>query len=129
MKVKNLSFLFALVLGIGLFGNVLAQDKPTVNEVKLVGNQTSTVQGSLSDGIKLKSLAWAWNSSNACFPEREVSLRFGSSRREKRHKTRRAITKYADSGGAGSSRQSERAEIVRRDFRRAFNERNKGFHA
>jgi len=65
MKLKNLSFLFAFVLGISLSGVVFAQTKPTATSVDLVGNQTSTVQGSLKDGVKLKSLDWAWMSSNA----------------------------------------------------------------
>lgn len=68
MKVKKISFLWLFILGISLFGSVLAQNKPTVNKVELVGNKTSTVEGSLADGTKLKSLDWAWMSSNACFP-------------------------------------------------------------
>jgi len=68
MKLKNLSFLFAIVLGIGLCGGASAQVKPTVTTIEVVGNKTSTVQGSLKDGMKLKSLDWAWMSSNACFP-------------------------------------------------------------
>ena len=76
MKVKKLSFLPTLILSIGLCGSILAQVKPTVNKVELVGNKTSTVEGSLADGTKLKSLAWAWNSSNGCFPEhRRQNLR------------------------------------------------------
>ncbi len=68
MKAKRISLLWLLILGISLNGGILAQDKPTVNKVELVGNKTSTVEGSLADGTKLKSLAWAWSSSNACFP-------------------------------------------------------------
>lgn len=46
-----------------------AQPKqPTMWSVKTVANKTSTVNGSLKDGIKLGDLSWAWNSSNACFP-------------------------------------------------------------
>lgn len=60
--------MFTAILGIGLCGSVLAQDKPTVTKVDVVGNTTSNVQGSLKDGVKLQSLAWAWMSSNACFP-------------------------------------------------------------
>ena len=69
MKLKNLVFLMAIVLGIGFCGEAWAQQsKPTVTVVESVGNKTVTVEGSLSDGVKLKSLAWAWSSSNACFP-------------------------------------------------------------
>ena len=68
MKAKSLSVLFTAILGIGLCGSVLAQGKPTVTKVEVVGNTTSNVQGSLKDGVKLQSLAWAWMSSNACFP-------------------------------------------------------------
>ena len=68
MKMKNLSLLIAFVVGIGFVGGVTAQVKPTVSTVELVGNTTSTVQGSLKNGVILKSLAWAWMSSNACFP-------------------------------------------------------------
>lgn len=68
MKLKNLSFLLAIVLGIGLCGEVSAQDKRTVTTVEVEANKISTVQGSLKDGMKMKSLDWAWNSANACFP-------------------------------------------------------------
>ncbi len=76
MKVKNLSFLIAIILGIGLYGSASAQDKPKVNIIDTmavnqngVANQIITVPGSLKDGVKLKSLDWAWMSSNACFPQ------------------------------------------------------------
>lgn len=68
MIVKRLSILFAGVLSIGLCSGALAQSTPAVYTVESVGNKTSTVQGSLKDGVKLQSLAWASNSSNACFP-------------------------------------------------------------
>lgn len=68
MTAKSLPILFAVVLGIGLFSSVSAQGTPTVNTVESVGNRTSTAQGSLKDGVKLQSLAWASTSSNACFP-------------------------------------------------------------
>jgi hypothetical protein len=75
MTAKTLSLLFAFVLGISLCGSASAQVKPTVNVIDTmavnqngVANQIITVPGSLKDGVKLKSLAWAWMSSNACFP-------------------------------------------------------------
>jgi hypothetical protein len=68
MKLKNLSFLLAIVLSIGLCGSISAQNKLTATMVEVTGNTTSSVQGSLKDGVKLKSLDWAWMSSNACFP-------------------------------------------------------------
>lgn len=73
MKVKNLSRLMIFVSGIVLCGNLFAQDKPTVNKIESIGNQTITVEGSLKDGTKLKSLAWAWMSSNACFPQTQAA--------------------------------------------------------
>ena len=68
MTTKSLAVLYAVALSIGLCGSVLAQNTPTVQTVESVANKTSTVQGSLKDGVKLKSLGWAWMSSNACFP-------------------------------------------------------------
>ena len=69
MKIEKLLFLTALVFGACLCGAASAQDiKPTVTKIEAVGNKTSSVQGSLKDGAKLNSLAWAWNSANACFP-------------------------------------------------------------
>ncbi len=68
MTAKISSLLFAFVFGIGLCGSASAQGTPTVYAVEVAGNKTSTVQGSLKDGVKLKSLDWAWMSSNACFP-------------------------------------------------------------
>ena len=73
MKVKKLSFLPTLILCIGLCVSVFAQDKPTVNKVEVVANKTITVEGSLKNGVKLKSLAWAWSSSNACFPQTQAA--------------------------------------------------------
>jgi len=74
MNVKKISLLLlALVLSIGFGGAVSAQDKPTVNTIESVGNKTVTVQGSLKNGAKLKSLAWAWNSANACFPQTQAA--------------------------------------------------------
>ena len=73
MKVKKLSFLPTLILCIGLCVSVFAQDKPTVNKVEVVANKTITVEGSLKNGVKLKSLAWAWMSSNACFPQTQAA--------------------------------------------------------
>ena len=68
MKIKGLLFFIIFVLSIGFGGRIQAQDKPTVAKVEVVGNTTSTVQGSLGSGVKLKRLDWAWMSSNACFP-------------------------------------------------------------
>jgi len=73
MKVKNLSFLMAIILGIGLCGGASAQDKPTVWRVNVTGNTTSNVQGSLKNGVKLKRMDWAWMSSNACFPATQAA--------------------------------------------------------
>jgi hypothetical protein len=70
MKAKKLHILIALILGVGLItvASVSAQNKPTVYTVNAVANQAVAVQGSLKNGVKLKSLDWAWMSSNACFP-------------------------------------------------------------
>ena len=66
--MKKISLLAMLVLVIGLSISASAQNNMTVNTIEVVGNKTSTVEGSLKDGVKLKSLEWAWMSSNACFP-------------------------------------------------------------
>lgn len=77
MKAKISSLCAALVLVIGLSGALRAQDgvKPKVNVIDVtavnqngLASQIIAVPGSLKDGVKLKSLAWAWNSANACFP-------------------------------------------------------------
>jgi hypothetical protein len=69
MKLKLAFFLFAAISCIALSAvDGFAQDKPRVYKVESIGNKTSIVQGSLTDGVKLKSLAWAWMGSNACFP-------------------------------------------------------------
>jgi hypothetical protein len=68
MEVKSLAVLFAVVSGIGLCGTVFAQTRSTVQTIESVGNKTSIVQGSLKDGVRLQSLAWASSSANACFP-------------------------------------------------------------
>jgi hypothetical protein len=53
--------------------NAVAQDKQTVHAIKSVPNATATAMGSLKDGKKLGSLAWASSSSNACFPATQNS--------------------------------------------------------
>jgi hypothetical protein len=68
MRGKSVLLLIVLCMTLGLCGHVLAQEQPTVHTVPSVANKTSTVEGSLKDGVKLKSLAWASMSSNACFP-------------------------------------------------------------
>ena len=68
MKMKKISLFAMSVLVIGLSISASAQNNMTVNTIEVVGNKTSTVEGSLKDGVKLKSLDWAWMSSNACFP-------------------------------------------------------------
>lgn len=67
MTGKSTLLPMVLLMTLGLCGNVLAQ-QPTVHSIQSVANQTVTVAGSLKDGVKLKSLAWASMSSNACFP-------------------------------------------------------------
>jgi len=47
---------------------MLAQD-PVVYGIEPVSNQEVAYSGDLSQGIFLDDLSWAWNSSNACFPE------------------------------------------------------------
>ena len=68
MRRKGLLPLVVLLMTVCLGSNVFAQGQPTVHAVQSVANQTTTVEGSLKDGVKLKSLAWAAMSSNACFP-------------------------------------------------------------
>jgi hypothetical protein len=68
MRGKSVLLPVVLFMTIGLCGTVLAQEQPTVHTVQSVANKTATVEGSLKDGVKLKSLAWASMSSNACFP-------------------------------------------------------------
>jgi hypothetical protein len=60
--------LVVLFMTLGLCGKVLGQEQPTVHTIQSVVNKTPSVEGSLKDGVKLKSLAWASMSSNACFP-------------------------------------------------------------
>jgi hypothetical protein len=67
MTGKSTLLPVVLLMTLGLCGNVLAQ-QPTVHSIQSVANQTVTVAGSLKDGVKLKGLAWASMSSNACFP-------------------------------------------------------------
>ncbi len=82
METKILSLLTLLVLTVCLCGATIvsAQDKPKVNVIDTmavnqdgVANQIMTVQGSLAGGVKLKSLDWAWMSSNACFPQTQAA--------------------------------------------------------
>ncbi|AVI50030.1 hypothetical protein C5O00_02140 [Pukyongia salina] len=61
--MKNL-FYIALFLPLGLF----AQD-PTIYGIEPAPNQEIAYSGDLSQGVFLDDLSWAWNSSNACFPE------------------------------------------------------------
>ncbi len=67
MSGKFVLLAVVLLLTAGLCGHVRAQ-QPTVQSIQSVANQTTTVAGSLKDGVKLKSLAWASTSSNGCFP-------------------------------------------------------------
>lgn len=58
----------ALFLMFVLAAMAVAQSERTVNSVVIKPGLTSNVTGNLNEGSKLRSLAWAWNSSVACFP-------------------------------------------------------------
>lgn len=47
---------------------LFAQD-PVVYGIEPLPNQEVAYSGSLSQGVFLNDLSWAWSSSNACFPE------------------------------------------------------------
>ena len=47
---------------------IIAQD-PTVYGIEPVPNQEVAYSGNLAEGVFLDDLSWAWDSSNACFPE------------------------------------------------------------
>ncbi|MEZ4875484.1 MAG: hypothetical protein R2793_08545 [Flavobacteriaceae bacterium] len=47
--------------------------QPTIYSVEPVPNQQVAYTGNLSEGIFMDDLSWAWNSSNACFPETQKS--------------------------------------------------------
>ena len=47
--------------------------KPKIYGVELVKNKQVAYKGNLNEGVFLKDLSWAWNSSNACFPATQKS--------------------------------------------------------
>lgn len=57
---------FLLLIASGM--SATAQ-KPKVYSIEPVPNGTVSYVANLSEGNKLTDLSWAWNSSNACFPE------------------------------------------------------------
>lgn len=57
--------LLTVLLILPLFLNA----QPTVYSIEPAPNQEVAYTGNLSEGIFLEDLSWAWNSSNACFPE------------------------------------------------------------
>ena len=62
-------YIWTFMIVVFAAAHAIAQDKQTiVYKIKNEPNMTSTVNGSLKDGKKLASLAWASSSSNACFP-------------------------------------------------------------
>lgn len=52
-----------------LFSSIFMKAQPKVYSIEPVPNQEVVYSGDLSEGIVLNDLSWAWNSSNACFPE------------------------------------------------------------
>jgi hypothetical protein len=46
---------------------------PVPQLIEFAPNTTIEVSGNLSEGQALSDLSWAWNSSNACFPETQVA--------------------------------------------------------
>lgn len=63
--MKNLYFTFIVLF---LFKLSFAQEAK-VYTIEPVPNGSVSYSGNLSEGIVLNDLSWAWNSSNACFPE------------------------------------------------------------
>lgn len=59
------AFLFLLLIHTPL----LLTAQPKVYQIEPVSNQQVAYTGNLSEGVFLEDLSWAWNSSNACFPE------------------------------------------------------------
>lgn len=47
--------------------------QPTIYAIEPVPNQQVSYLGNLAEGSFLDDLSWAWNSSNACFPETQKS--------------------------------------------------------
>ncbi len=58
-----LSFLFPVIL----------QAQPKVYAIEPIPNDKVAYTGNLAEGTLLDDLSWAWNSSNACFPETQKS--------------------------------------------------------
>ena len=76
--MKNKTIL-SIILGLSLAMTVFTQSKkPTIWAVETKANTTSTVTGSLKDGMPLSDYSWAWNSSNACFPATQKAKFTGS---------------------------------------------------
>jgi hypothetical protein len=57
-----------LLIVLALVATAAGQTERTVNSVAIKPGLTSNVAGNLNEGSKMPSLAWAWNSSIACFP-------------------------------------------------------------
>ena len=60
--------LLLLFLSLSLVSILNAQQPKTIRIDKL---SPTSVSGNLSDGFRMSTLAWAWNSSVACFPKTE----------------------------------------------------------
>lgn len=58
----------ALLIVLASVASAAGQTERTVNSVVIKAGLTSNVAGNLNEGSKMPSLAWAWNSSIACFP-------------------------------------------------------------
>ncbi len=76
MKIKLASATLVLLLTVGF---AAAQPrKPVILPIKSLANQTVTVDGTLTTGVKLMDYSWAWNSANACFVETQKSKYTGN---------------------------------------------------
>ncbi len=64
--MKNL-ILCAFMLGI--MHSASAQIRDSLLWFKAEPGKTVSIKGNLSNGFQMKTLAWAWNSAVACFPE------------------------------------------------------------
>jgi len=64
--MKNIIIVFLML---GISQTISAQVRDTLIWLKLEPGHTTSIEGNLSDGSQMESLAWAWRSSVACFPE------------------------------------------------------------
>ncbi len=58
-----------IALTLALIPMVMKAQEQKIYSIEPVSDSTVYYSGDLAEGTKLSDLSWAWNSSNACFPE------------------------------------------------------------